>query len=80
LLTVLIQFANNGETFALLPKKKFASEVTKQQKKFTLMQKMFALMQKKVYLDAKKVYIFAKKVCIIYQKMTKMTPLPPDVQ
>jgi hypothetical protein len=46
LLTVHIQFANNGEKFALLPKK-FASEVTKQQKKITLMQKKFTLLQKK---------------------------------
>jgi hypothetical protein len=54
LLTVQIQFANNGEKFALLPKK-FASEVTKQ--------------QKKVYIDAKKVCIVAKKVYIFAKKV-----------
>ena len=45
-LTIHLQFANNGERFALLTKR-FTSEVTNQQKKFTLMQKKFALMQKK---------------------------------
>ncbi len=72
MLTVHIQFANNGEKFTLLTKK-FASEVTnlintKQQKKFTLLQKKITLMKKKLTFLKKK---SLQKVYIIYQKLTE---------
>ena len=42
--------------------KKFTSEVTKQQKKFTLMQKKFTSMQKKFTFFMKKFTLFIKKM------------------